>query len=250
MSDLSSLLADPAVWAALATLVVMELALGIDNLLFLSILTNRVDPARRAAARRIGLGLALGLRLALLAAAAWVMRLDAPLFALAGNEISWKDLLLIGGGLFLCWKATVEIHERVGHLPAAAGAAPRVSLGFAAAVGQILALDLVFSVDSIITAVGMTPHLPVMCAAMVIAVAAMFCAAGPLARFVERHPGVAMLALAFLLMIGMVLVADGLGFHVPRGYLYAAMGFSMAVEALNILGGGRGAPRAAERGEA
>ncbi|MEC9434531.1 MAG: TerC family protein [Pseudomonadota bacterium] len=250
MSDLSSLLVDPAVWAALATLVVMELALGIDNLLFLSILTNRVDPARRAAARRIGLGLALGLRLALLAAAAWVMRLDAPLFALAGNEISWKDLLLIGGGLFLCWKATVEIHERVGRVPAAAGAAPRAALGFAAAVGQILALDLVFSVDSIITAVGMTPHLPVMCLAMVIAVAAMFRAAGPLARFVERQPGVAMLALAFLLMIGMVLVADGLGFHVPRGYLYAAMGFSMAVEALNILGGGRGASRPAERGEA
>lgn len=239
MSEISTLLADPAAWAALSTLIVMELALGVDNLLFLSLLTNRLPPERRAQARRIGLTLALGLRLALLAAAAWIMRLDAPLFALGGLDFSWKDLLLLGGGLFLCWKATVEIHDRVAVIAHDAGAAPRPHPGFGAAVAQILALDLVFSVDSIITAVGITPHLPVMSVAMVVAVAAMFLAAGPLAGFVERHPGVAMLALAFLLMIGLVLIADGLGFHVPRGYLYAAMGFSMAVEALNILGARR-----------
>jgi predicted tellurium resistance membrane protein TerC len=236
MENLLALAADPAAWAALVTLIVMEVVLGIDNLVFISILTNKLPDHQRTKARRIGISLALILRLALLGTVAWIVQLTDPLFELFGHGFSWRDLILIAGGLFLVWKATKEIHHRVDPDPA-----PNVfdrrsaSLGFAAALGQIIVLDLVFSIDSIITAVGMTPHIEIMVIAVVVAVIAMLVAATPLAEFIGRNPTIVMLALGFLLMIGMVLIADGFGVHVPKGYIYAAMGFSVLVEALNLL---------------
>ncbi|WP_339950048.1 TerC family protein [uncultured Albimonas sp.] len=243
-ADLLRLLQSPEAWVALAALIAMEVVLGIDNLIFISILTNRLPPERRATARRLGLGLALGLRLMLLAALAWVVGLTAPAIEIAGQALSWKDLILLAGGLFLVWKATTEIRRQVEPGDAAPPCAPAdeglagagLRLGMTAAVAQILVLDLVFSIDSVVTAVGMTPHLPIMVVAVLAAVGAMLLAAGPLARFVERHPTVAMLALGFLLMIGMTLIAEGMGFHVPKGYVYAAMGFSALVETLNMAG--------------
>lgn len=237
LDPLLRLAQSPEAWIALATLAAMEVVLGIDNLIFISILTNRLPPGRRAAARRMGLGLALAMRLALLGALSWVVGLTSPALSVAGAVFSWKDLVMLGGGLFLLWKATAEIRAQVDPGPREGpGLAAAVPMGMAAAVVQILALDLVFSVDSIVTAVGLTRHLPIMALAVTIAVGAMLFAAGPLARFVERHPTVVMLALGFLLMIGMTLIAEGMGFHVPRGYVYAAMGFSAAVEALNMAG--------------
>ena len=214
----------------------MEVVLGIDNLIFISILTNKLPDAMRPRARLIGIGLALVLRLALLSLVAVIARMTTPLFDAFGHSFSARDLILIAGGLFLVWKATTEIHHNVEENPhvqggAAAGAA---SLTFGAAIAQIIALDLVFSIDSIITAVGMTDHIPVMVIAVLVAVAVMMTASGPLARFIERNPTVVMLALAFLFMIGMTLIADGCGVHVPKGYIYAAMAFSAAVEGLNI----------------
>ena len=226
---------DPAVWMALATLIVMEVVLGIDNLIFISILTNKLPVAQRACARRLGIGGALVLRLALLSMVAWIVGLTAPVFEVMGNSFSWRDLILIAGGLFLVWKATKEIHHKVDHDETSATVAGKVQLGFAAAVGQVLLLDLVFSVDSIITAVGMTEHVPVMMIAVLVAVGIMALAAAPLAAFIERNPTIVMLALGFLLMIGMTLIADGFGVHVPKGYIYAAMGFSALVEGLNML---------------
>lgn len=252
MTDLAALAAMPEAWVALFTLIVMEVVLGIDNLLFISILTNRLPEAQRARARRLGIGLALGLRLVLLAAVAWIVQLTTPIFAVMGQGFSWKDLIMIGGGLFLVWKATKEIHDQVDPEPegmfdkAAAG----VAMSFAAAVTQILALDLVFSIDSIITAVGMTPHVPIMVIAVVVAVTLMMIAAGPLSRFVEVNPTVIMLALGFLLMIGMTLIAEGFGVHVPKGYVYAAMTFSAAVEGFNMLSRRARAKRAARRAAA
>jgi len=251
LNDILVLAAQPEAWAALVTLIVMEVVLGIDNLVFISILTNKLPAERRQFARRVGLGLALVLRLVLLGAVAWIVQLTEPVFTAFGHGFSWKDIILIAGGLFLVWKATKEIHhnvdpeEEAGEIVGGA-----VKTGFAAAIFQILLLDLVFSVDSIITAVGMTDHLPIMIIAVVVAVTLMLIAAGPLARFIEANPTIVMLALAFLLMIGMTLIADGLGFHVPKGYIYAAMAFSGLVEALNMLARRKRMRDRAARGEA
>ena len=234
VSDPLALLTDPAAWAALATLVAMELVLGVDNLVFLALVTARVAAPRRGAARRLGLGVALVMRLALLGAVAGLVSLTSPLFSLFGHGFSLRDLVLIGGGLFLLAKATQEIHDHVeGRHDEGAESAP--TLGFGAAIAQIVALDLVFSIDSIVTAVGMTDHFPVMAVAVVIVIVLMGFAAGPLSSFISSNPTLVMLALSFLLMIGMVLIADGFGLHVPKGYIYTAFLFSGGVEALNNL---------------
>ena len=236
MAELLTLAADPAAWAALVTLIAMEVILGIDNLIFIAILTNKLPEEQRPLARRIGLGLALVMRLALLGTIAIIVQLTTPVFSVLGQGFSWRDLILIAGGLFLVWKATKEIHHRVDPDPEP-GLFDRktATLGFAAALGQIILLDLVFSIDSIITAVGMTQHVEIMVIAIVVAVIAMMFAATPLSNFINANPTVVMLALGFLLMIGMVLLAEGFGAHVPKGYIYAAMAFSVAVEGLNIL---------------
>jgi predicted tellurium resistance membrane protein TerC len=227
-------IADPTIWVGLVTLVVLEVVLGIDNLIFIAILSDKLPAGQRDRARVLGLSLALFMRLALLASISWVMSLTAPLFALWRFEPSWRDLILISGGLFLLVKATTEIHERLeaqaGHAPAAAQA------GFWGIVAQIVVLDAVFSLDSVITAVGMVDELYVMMAAVVIAVIAMLFASKPLTRFVNAHPSLVILCLGFLLMIGLVLVVDGFGIHVPKGYVYAAIGFSVLIEILNQLG--------------
>ena len=233
-TDIVALASSPAAWAALVTLIVMEVVLGIDNLVFLSILTNKLPDVRRAAARRIGLALALLMRLALLGTISVIAGLTAPVLSIADRDLSWRDIILIAGGLFLLWKATREIHESVAPDAHGGEGAGRVVASFGAAILQIVVLDLVFSVDSIITAVGMTDELPIMVAAVVVAVASMGLASGPLSRFIARNPSIVMLALGFLLMIGTTLIADGLGFHVPKGYIYAAMAFSALVESLNM----------------
>ncbi len=236
MDELLTLAAEPAAWAALATLIAMEVVLGIDNLIFISILTNKLPEHQRASARRIGIGLALIFRLALLGTIAIIVSLTTPIFSVFGHGFSWRDLILIGGGLFLVWKATKEIHHKVDPNPGPDVFDRRaVSLGFASALFQIIMLDLVFSIDSIITAVGMTPHVPIMVIAVVVAVIVMLVAATPLAEFIGRNPTIVMLALGFLLMIGTVLIAEGFGAHVPKGYIYAAMAFSALVEGLNML---------------
>ena len=237
MESLSDLIRDPSAWAALATLIAMEVVLGIDNLIFVAILTGRVEQSHRRTVRRIGIGLALVLRLALLATIASIVKFTAPLFMALGHGFSWRDLVLLAGGLFLVWKATSEIHHTVDPTETAdlLDKKGRVALSFGAAIVQILALDVVFSIDSILTAVGMTEHLPIMMAAVIIAVGLMLVAAGPLARFIHDNPSVVMLALGFLLMIGMTLIAEGFGTHVPKGYIYAAMAFSAFVEGLNML---------------
>ncbi len=236
MSDIAAIFADPANWAALAALVTMEVVLGIDNLIFISILTNKLPEAYRARARTIGIGLALGMRLVLLSLIAFIVTLTRPLFELFGQSLSWRDIILIAGGLFLVWKATKEIHHTVDHDDdGEMFDAKKAGLGFSAAIVQIIILDLVFSIDSIITAVGMTEHVPIMFVAVIAAVITMMTAAGPLSRFIERNPTVVMLALAFLFMIGMTLIAEGFGVHVPKGYIYAAMAFSALVESLNMV---------------
>ena len=230
------LTSDPAAWIALATLVVMEVVLGIDNLIFISILTNKLPEHQRSKARRLGIGAALILRLALLGTVAWIVKLVDPVIELFGQAFSWKDIILIAGGLFLLWKATKEIHHAVDPEPEGDMFVGRAAtVGFGAVIVQILLLDLVFSVDSIITAVGMTPHVPIMVVAVVAAVTVMLLAADPLARFINNNPTVVMLALGFLIMIGMTLIAEGFGAHVPKGYLYAAMAFSAVIEGLNML---------------
>ena len=235
-TDLTALAADPIVWAALATLIAMEVVLGIDNLIFISIVTNRLPPERRENARRVGIGLALILRLGLLGTVAFIVSLTTPVFSLLGHGFSWRDLILIAGGLFLVWKATKEIHHHVDpdHGPDVFDRGA-VTVSFGAVIGQILVLDMVFSVDSIITAVGMTPHIPVMVVAVVVAVGVMLFAATPLGNFINDNPTVVMLALGFLIMIGMTLIAEGFGAHFPKGYVYAAMAFAAAVESLNML---------------
>lgn len=248
---MQELLSNPAAWAALATLVVLEVVLGIDNLIFISVLTNKLPEHQRQRARRIGIGLALILRLALLSTIAIIVGLTAPVFDLGlqgsvndhgapsfETAFSWRDLILISGGLFLVWKATKEIHHTVDPVPAddmLDKRSGKAGMSFSSAIVQILLLDLVFSIDSILTAVGMTEDIPVMIAAVVIAVTVMLLAADPVANFINRNPSVVMLALGFLLMIGMVLIADGFGVHVPKGYIYAAMAFSALVEGLNML---------------
>ncbi len=236
MEYLAALAVDPTVWIALITLIVMEIVLGIDNLVFISILTNKLPVEQQAKARRIGIGLALVMRLGLLGTLSYIVGLTAPVFTLLGEGFSWRDLILLAGGLFLVWKATKEIHHYVDPDPEPdifnKGAA---SMAFSAAIGQIIVLDLVFSIDSIITAVGMTNHLPVMVIAVIVAVLVMLMAVDPLSSFIQKNPTIVMLALGFLLLIGTTLIADGLGFHVPKGYIYAAMTFSGLVEALNMM---------------
>ena len=249
MDSLISLFSDPAAWAALAALVVMEVVLGIDNLIFISILSNKLPEEQRARARRVGIGLALAMRLVLLSMIAWLVGLTAVVFDLgltgpAGSHgepafetaFSWRDLILIAGGLFLIWKATKEIHHNVDATPSddLLDKKQVVAITFGAAIVQIILLDMVFSIDSILTAVGMTDNLAVMVIAVLVAVTVMLVAADPLANFINRNPTVVMLALGFLLMIGAVLIADGFGVHVPKGYIYAAMAFSTLVEVLNI----------------
>ncbi|MFJ2338808.1 TerC family protein [Pseudomonas protegens] len=236
MDYLLQLAASPTAWVALATLVVMEIVLGIDNLIFISILTNKLPQKHRAKARRIGIGMALILRLVLLSTIAFIVQLTEPVIEVMGQSFSWKDMILIAGGLFLVWKATTEIHHSMDPEPEQAkNETPGVAIGFAAAIGQILLLDMVFSIDSIITAVGMTEHLPIMIIAVVVSVLVMLLAAEPLAKFINDNPTVVMLALGFLIMIGMTLIAEGFGAHVPKGYVYAAMAFSAAIESLNML---------------
>jgi predicted tellurium resistance membrane protein TerC len=236
MDQLIALAMDPAAWAALVTLVVMEVVLGIDNLVFVAILSNKLPEQHRAKARRIGISLALLMRLGLLATLSFIIGLVQPVFTAFGHAFSWRDLILIAGGLFLVWKATREIHHTVDPNPMEAGpGVERVATSFGSAIVQIILLDLVFSIDSILTAVGMTDHLPIMILAVLIAVGAMLLAANPLADFINKNPTVVMLALGFLLMIGMVLIAEGFGAHVPKGYIYAAMAFAGGVEALNML---------------
>ncbi|UFH51493.1 TerC family protein [Pseudomonas sp. KNUC1026] len=235
MEYLLELAASPAAWAALATLIAMEVVLGIDNLIFISILTNKLPVQFRTKARRIGISMALILRLGLLSTVAFIVTLTEPVFEVMGQAFSWKDMILIAGGLFLVWKATTEIHHSVD--PAEKeeqSVSNKVAIGFAAAIGQILLLDLVFSIDSIVTAVGMTQHLPIMIIAVIVAVLVMLLASEPLARFINDNPTVVMLALGFLIMIGMTLIAEGFGAHVPKGYIYTAMAFSAAIECLNI----------------
>jgi predicted tellurium resistance membrane protein TerC len=264
--DIMALLSDPAAWAALFTLIVLEVVLGIDNLVFIAILSNKLPPEQQSKARRIGLTLALVMRIGLLMLIGWLVTLQTPLFDLGiqgaptphgepsfETAFSGRDLILLTGGLFLLWKATKEIHhsmepeEESGEL---LDKSPGVAqIGFSAAIAQIIALDLVFSIDSILTAVGMTDHIPIMVTAVVITVGIMLVAANPLAAFIEKNPTLVMLALSFLVMIGLVLIADGFGFHVPKGYIYAAMGFSVAVELLNMAQRNRRArKRAAEQG--
>lgn len=227
---------NPTAWVALLTLVVLEIVLGIDNLIFISILTNKLPEEYRVSARRIGIGAALIMRLMLLATVAWIVQLTNPLFELFDHPFSWRDIILIVGGLFLVWKATKEIHHSVDHEDSKDNMVGEVvTVSFAGAIFQILLLDLVFSIDSIITAVGMTDEIAIMYIAVIAAVTVMLLAVNPLSRFIEKNPTIVMLALAFLLMIGMTLIADGMGFHVPKGYIYAAMGFSALVEGLNML---------------
>lgn len=238
MDQIPALLADPSAWAALITLIVMEVVLGIDNLVFVAILSNKLPEQHRQKARRIGISLALIMRLALLSTIAWIVGLTKPVLSAMGHELSWRDIILIGGGLFLVWKATSEIRHTVD--PGAHGekdlsAKTKVAATFAGAIVQILLLDIVFSIDSILTAVGMTEHLPIMFAAVIVAVALMLVAADPLANFINGNPSVVILALGFLLMIGITLIADGFGYHVPKGYIYTAMAFSGVVEGLNML---------------
>ncbi len=225
---------DPQIWISLLTLSALEIVLGIDNLVFLAILADRLPPAQQPAARRLGLAFALLTRLLLLTTIAWIAGLTAPVFTVMGQGVSWRDIILIGGGLFLLGKSTHEIHGSLeGEDDSAQGGTGKTA-SFISTVIQIGILDLVFSLDSVITAVGMAQDLWVMIAAVVVAMIAMLIASGPLAAFVSRHPTVKMLALSFLLLVGTALIADGLGFHIPKGYLYFAMGFSVLVEALNL----------------
>jgi predicted tellurium resistance membrane protein TerC len=230
------LVRDPQAWAALATLIVMEIVLGIDNLIFISILTNKLPEHQRSNARRIGIGMAVILRLVLLGGIALIVQLTAPIFTLFNHDFSWRDLILIAGGLFLIWKATNEIHDNVaGTHPGETSVAGVAGVTVAGVISQILLLDLVFSLDSIITAVGMTDDIPIMVAAVLVAVTMMVLAADPLARFIGNNPTIVMLALGFLLMIGGTLLAEGVGVKVPKGYIYAAMAFSALIEGLNML---------------
>ena len=233
-----SFVSDPSGWAALATLVVMEIVLGIDNLIFISILTNKLPLEHQKKARRLGISLALILRLALLFTISIIVQLTTPIVTVFDHGFSWRDIILVAGGLFLVWKATREIHHAVDlHAPESKGStiAGKVSMTLGAAIFQILLLDIVFSIDSIITAVGMTDHIAIMFIAVICAVVAMLVAAEPLSKFIAANPTIVMLALGFLLMIGMTLIADGFGYHVPKGYIYAAMAFSALVEGLNML---------------
>ena len=239
------LLTDPQAWIALGTLTVLEVVLGIDNVVFISILSAKLPEEQQERARKIGLLLALAGRVVLLLAISWIMRLGEPLFSVFGVEISWRDIIVIAGGLFLLAKATHEIHHKLeGAQDAERGTKANVT--FRSVILQILMLDMVFSVDSVITAVGMADHVPVMIAAVVISIAIMMWSASGIASFIERHPTVKMLALSFLLLVGVALVAEGLTLHIPRGYIYFAMAFSVFVELLNLRAGSSSSASASE----
>jgi predicted tellurium resistance membrane protein TerC len=230
------LLYDPNVWAAFLTLTAMEIVLGIDNIVFISVLVSRLPKEQADRARKLGLSLALIFRILLLLVISWIIGLTQPAFDIMGFAPSWKDLILIAGGAFLVYKATHEMHAEIEEPHEEEdNLKKQASMAFAAIISQIIVIDLVFSIDSIVTAVGMADHVEVMIAAVIVAVGVMFVASGPVADFVAKHPTTKMLALAFLLLIGTSLVADGLGFHIPKGYIYSAMGFSVLVEAINII---------------
>jgi predicted tellurium resistance membrane protein TerC len=225
-------MSDPQSWIALLTLTVLEIVLGIDNIVFISILAGKLPADSRNRARRIGLGVAMLTRILLLLSLTWIMRLTSPLFTALGNEISGRDLILLLGGLFLIAKSTHEIHERLEGVPGES--VKKIPPTFASVIVQIMLLDIVFSLDSVITAVGMANEVAIMIAAVVIAVGIMMVSARPIGDFVERHPTVKMLALSFLLLIGVTLIAEGLDQHISKGYIYFAMGFSVFVEMLNL----------------
>jgi predicted tellurium resistance membrane protein TerC len=232
--DLISLLTSPDTWIALLTLTLLEIVLGIDNVIFISILVQRLPASRRDQARLIGLGLAMGMRILLLLTISWIVGLTQPLFSAIGRDFSWRDIILIGGGVFLLWKATNEIHESLEgeeHSPSEAAGG---TASFSSVLVQIVLLDIVFSLDSVLTAVGMVDEILIMIAAVMIAVGVMLFASGPLSRFVHEHPSVKMLALSFLLLIGVTLIADGFGFHIDKAYIYVAIAFSVFVEGLNL----------------
>jgi predicted tellurium resistance membrane protein TerC len=226
-------IADPNAWISLATLTALEIVLGVDNIIFISILVGRLPEAQRKRAQTIGLSLAMGARILLLLSLSWIMRLTAPLFTVLGQEISGRDLILIAGGLFLLWKAVHEIHGALegGHDE---GQAVKGGATMASVLAQIAVIDIVFSLDSVITAVGLADDIGVMVTAVVIAVGVMMLAATSISAFVDRHPTIKMLALSFLILVAVTLFAEGLGFHIPKGYVYFAMAFSMAVETLNL----------------
>jgi predicted tellurium resistance membrane protein TerC len=231
---MTELLSDPQAWAALVTLTAMEVILGIDNIVFISVLVSKLPVAEAKRARSIGLLLALVFRIILLFCLSWLIGLTAPVFAAFGRGISWRDIILMTGGLFLLFKATHEIHNEFEH----EGVGPptaQIGAAFAAVIVQVCLIDIVFSVDSIITAIGMAQQLPVMIAAVVISMIFMYLASGPIGGFIHRHPTTKMLALAFLILIGVSLVADGAGMHIPRGYIYFAMAFAAGVETINVL---------------
>jgi predicted tellurium resistance membrane protein TerC len=232
--DIGALITSPDTWIALLTLTVLEIVLGIDNVIFISILVQRLPPDRRDLARYIGLGLAMGMRILLLLTISWIVGLTQPLFTIAGIEFSWRDVILIGGGVFLLWKATNEIHDSLEGDEETPDEAGTGGASFGGVLLQIVLLDIVFSLDSVLTAVGMVDEVAIMIAAIVIAVGVMLFASGPLSRFVHQHPSVKMLALSFLLLIGVTLIADGFGFHIDKAYIYVAIAFSVFVEALNL----------------
>lgn len=225
------LLSDPAVWASFATLTILEIVLGVDNVIFISIASQRLPAHQQRRARMIGLVGALVLRVLLLFSIAWIVSLTEPFARVLGHPVSWRDLILLAGGLFLLWKASTEIFAEV---EGEAHETRAVAAGFGAVIFQIMLLDVIFSLDSVITAVGIAKHLEVMVAAVVVAILVMMVAAEPISDFVARHPSTKMLALAFLVMVGMALMADGAGFHIERGFIYAAMVFAGGVEALNL----------------
>ncbi|HIF25431.1 MAG TPA: TerC family protein [Micavibrio sp.] len=236
VADLSiaEMLTSPAVWASFLTLTLLEIILGIDNVIFLSIVSGYLPKDQQAKARRIGLIMALVMRIGLLASIAWIMSLTKPIFAVWDHEVSWRDIILLIGGLFLLFKGTDEIHHEIEGDDHEDGGKKKVHTFFGV-IAQIAVLDMVFSLDSVITAVGMSDHLPVMIAAVCVAIGVMMVAAEPTAAFIEKHPTIKMLALSFLLLVGVALIADALHFHIPRGYLYFAIAFSIGVEVLNML---------------
>jgi predicted tellurium resistance membrane protein TerC len=222
---------NPDVWVAFLTLCALEIVLGVDNIVFISILTGRLPKEQQASARQLGLGLALVMRLGLVFSIAWIMRLTAPLFSIANQDISGRDLILLLGGLFLIYKSIKEIHKKVED---ASSDEPPAKLSYASVITQIIIVDLVFSLDSVITAIGMVEHIEVMIAAIIVSVVVMLLLAKPISEFVNRHPAVKVLALAFLILIGTALIAEGLDFHFPKGYIYFAMAFALVVEFINI----------------
>lgn len=226
-------LMDPNIWLSFLTLAVLEIVLGIDNIIFLSIITGKLPQARQPSARRVGLALALVMRIALLSSIVWITKLTHPLFTIMEHEVSWRDMIMLGGGLFLLFKGTTEVHHMVDHDDDDDRDVKAQS--FLSVIIQIAILDLVFSLDSVITAVGMADHLGVMIAAVVFAIVVMLFASEPVSNFVNNNPSIKMLALSFILLVGMALMADGLHFHIPKGYLYFAIAFSLSVETLNLL---------------